>query len=329
MPKRRASRTIKLPNGNRVTVSQGRGRWNTSFSKTVTVRRPDGTGESRSYRRGIVASSTLGSYGGRVPVWARRGGATTASRAQQPTKRWSFWKGIGIVLLAILYLCWPILIGSKTVNGHEHYSVMGEVLLCIWLPLAIGVPVFIWQRPRLVAKREAERAARKSHIEKLEQELGMTGPSNTGTGRASPATPSGSAQIPFVRAPASSELVAEIRDAEALVIDALRNMAAAGTRQFQAMIAWPVEGPFSADQISDAQRQSWRYTAESEELSAILKLRTRVLSELVDRASAAGIEVTYEAFLAESATLKQSIGDSARRIAALAKLYHADDPPPE
>lgn len=73
MPRRRTSNTIKLPNGNRVTVSRGRGRWGKSRSKTVTVRRPDGTGASRSYRRGFISSWYLGGYSRRVPLWARRG----------------------------------------------------------------------------------------------------------------------------------------------------------------------------------------------------------------------------------------------------------------
>lgn len=57
-----------LPNGNRVTVRiGGRG---AGSSKTVTVKRRDGTGESRTYHRGPFLTWLLGQYQDNIPTWA-------------------------------------------------------------------------------------------------------------------------------------------------------------------------------------------------------------------------------------------------------------------
>jgi hypothetical protein len=69
MPQTRSTRTVKLPNGNRVSVTVGSNRH--GCFKTVTVRRPDGTGESRTYRRGPFLSSFLGGYSDSIPAWAK------------------------------------------------------------------------------------------------------------------------------------------------------------------------------------------------------------------------------------------------------------------
>jgi hypothetical protein len=77
MPQRRRSTTRRLPTGNRVTISVGsrRGRGlrmlYPTATKTVSVRRPDGTGESRSYRRGSFLTRLLGGYSDSVPKWGR------------------------------------------------------------------------------------------------------------------------------------------------------------------------------------------------------------------------------------------------------------------
>ncbi len=177
MPRRRTSRTYKLPNGNRVTLSRGRGRWRASFFKTVSVRRPDGTGESRSYRRGLFLSE-LGGYSRRIPGWARRGaatstttsvrrtdlsgrlGAASATPSQQTRKPKSIWKRIGIFLAAALYLLWPLDINSKTVNGQLRPSTLGIAMLLMWLPIAVGLPALIWQRSRPASTIEGGRGDR-------------------------------------------------------------------------------------------------------------------------------------------------------------------------
>jgi hypothetical protein len=81
MPQSRQSNTFKLPNGNRVTVTTGAGRRSTY--KTVTVKRPNGTSTSRTYRRGGLLAYFLGGYDTSVPGWAAAGQQPQRSAAAQ------------------------------------------------------------------------------------------------------------------------------------------------------------------------------------------------------------------------------------------------------
>jgi len=69
VPQTRSSKAVKLPNGNRVTVTVGSNR--RGCYKTVTVRRPNGTSDSRTYRRGWFLSSFLNGYTDSIPAWAK------------------------------------------------------------------------------------------------------------------------------------------------------------------------------------------------------------------------------------------------------------------
>jgi hypothetical protein len=76
VPQSRQSNTFKLPNGNKVTVTTGssrRGMGAPTHYKTVTVRRPDGSTDSRTYRRGQLLGQILGPYSSSVPAWAKQG----------------------------------------------------------------------------------------------------------------------------------------------------------------------------------------------------------------------------------------------------------------
>jgi hypothetical protein len=68
----RRSNTVTLTNGNRVTVTVGKNR--SGFYKTVTVKRPNGTSESKTNRRGgaTVFNPFGGPYDNSIPSWARR-----------------------------------------------------------------------------------------------------------------------------------------------------------------------------------------------------------------------------------------------------------------
>lgn len=138
MPQSRTSKTGKLPNGNKVTVTTGVGRRGTY--KTVTVRRPDGTVDSRSYRRGVASSSFLGGYDKTAPRWATN---QTGRGSGNSARSGNAAKVIFGCIALLIYLFWPITIGAKTVAGKEHYSTVGIIVLAIWLPIAIGVPVLI------------------------------------------------------------------------------------------------------------------------------------------------------------------------------------------
>lgn len=71
-----------MPNGDRVTVTTGNYA-NGRFYKKVTVKRPNGTSESQTYRRpnGILAAffDPRGPYGGDIPAWARGDNRVRAS----------------------------------------------------------------------------------------------------------------------------------------------------------------------------------------------------------------------------------------------------------
>ena len=69
MAKSRESRTFVLDNGNKVTISLS---WSRNrATKTVTVRRRDGTGESRTDQHGHTAN-WFSTYGFKIPPWAAR-----------------------------------------------------------------------------------------------------------------------------------------------------------------------------------------------------------------------------------------------------------------
>ena len=66
------SKTVKMANGNRVTVTTG---YNSGgYYRKTTVRRPDGTADSRTERKNAGVLNTgllnLGGYGEGVPKWA-------------------------------------------------------------------------------------------------------------------------------------------------------------------------------------------------------------------------------------------------------------------
>lgn len=74
MAQTRRSRTVKLPNGDRVTIATGTTR--NGYYKTVTLKRRDGTGESVTNRRnaGLFGSGLFdirGAYRDDIPSWAR------------------------------------------------------------------------------------------------------------------------------------------------------------------------------------------------------------------------------------------------------------------
>jgi hypothetical protein len=86
MAQTRRSKTVTLPNGNRVTVTTGYNRG--GYYKTVSVRRNDGTGESQTYRRNIGLFGTglfdvAGPYGDDIPAWASAPGSITHGRSIQ------------------------------------------------------------------------------------------------------------------------------------------------------------------------------------------------------------------------------------------------------
>lgn len=147
MPQRKTSSTRVLPNGNRVTITVGAGRRGTY--KTVTVRRPDGTSDSRTFNRGLGSTYFLGGYDKSVPNWASNSsGNGSGSGSGSGSKR--FW----LVLIAALYLLWPLAIGAKTLHGQPEVSSSGIIVLAIWLPIAIGIPILIW-RSSVKGKRVA------------------------------------------------------------------------------------------------------------------------------------------------------------------------------
>lgn len=76
MAQSRRSRTVVLPNGNRVTVTVG-GSGRNGFYKTVSVRRTDGTGESKTDRRNgsSIFNPLGGPYDDSIPAWAQSHGS--------------------------------------------------------------------------------------------------------------------------------------------------------------------------------------------------------------------------------------------------------------
>lgn len=69
MARTRRSQTIVLANGNKVTITLG---WSRSYAtKTLTVRRRDGTSESHTDRHGHTAN-WFREYDFLIPPWAAR-----------------------------------------------------------------------------------------------------------------------------------------------------------------------------------------------------------------------------------------------------------------
>ena len=65
------SQTVVLENGNRVTIRRGENR--RGFYKTVTVKRRNGSSESRTVQRGVMgAFLNLGPFDESIPDWAKR-----------------------------------------------------------------------------------------------------------------------------------------------------------------------------------------------------------------------------------------------------------------
>jgi hypothetical protein len=67
------TRKVTLPNGNRVTITTRKNK--SGYSKTVTVKRPDGTSESQTYRKGGgLYDLFIGTepYRDDIPGWAQR-----------------------------------------------------------------------------------------------------------------------------------------------------------------------------------------------------------------------------------------------------------------
>lgn len=79
MPQSRTSHTFKQPNGQRITVTTGKGR--RRAYKTVTVRSPNGTSQSRTYHR-----SWPGAYDNSLPRWARPPVDKATRRANRPAR---------------------------------------------------------------------------------------------------------------------------------------------------------------------------------------------------------------------------------------------------
>jgi hypothetical protein len=97
------SKTMRMPNGNRVTVTTGSN--GGGYYRKVTVRRPDGTAESRTDRKNAGVLNTglldLGGYGDGVPRWA---GGT------QKDEGWGSIIGFAfLIMLVILFFGWPFL----------------------------------------------------------------------------------------------------------------------------------------------------------------------------------------------------------------------------
>lgn len=95
------SKTSKLANGNHVTVTTGYNRG--GYYRKVTVRRPDGTVESRTDRKNIGFLNTglfnvSGAYSGGVPRWA---GGTQ--------RELGFWPFVMGLVLVVLVLGWPFM----------------------------------------------------------------------------------------------------------------------------------------------------------------------------------------------------------------------------
>ena len=83
-----------MPNGDRVTVTAG-WRGGRNF-KTVTVRRPDGTSDSRTDDRGFVGTEFRGNYDLSIPDWA--GGGRVATHRPTRDERWVGWLGAAVII---------------------------------------------------------------------------------------------------------------------------------------------------------------------------------------------------------------------------------------
>jgi len=126
------SKTVKMPNGNRVTVTTGHDRG--GYYRKVTVRRPDGTAESRTDRRNIGFLNTglfdiSGGYSDGIPQWA---GGTH--------REWSPWALFIGLLLVIAFLGWPFMF-------HWRKPVEFTVA-AVWWVFLVGVVLRIASQKR-------------------------------------------------------------------------------------------------------------------------------------------------------------------------------------
>lgn len=120
MAQTRQSHTTKLPNGNRVTVTTGYNRG--GYYRTVTVRRPDGTSDSRTDRKNVGFLNTglldvSGGYSNDIPGWARGPSRSSpATRNLSPTERLR-----GIVVLVVLVGIVVAIVAAWNHFNHSAY----------------------------------------------------------------------------------------------------------------------------------------------------------------------------------------------------------------
>jgi hypothetical protein len=123
------SKTTRLSNGDRVTVSTGYNR--SGYYRKVTVRRPDGTGESRTEQKNMGFLNTglfdvSGGYGGNIPRWA--GG--------QKEPGWGTALGVGVlIVLVVLLFGWPWMLHTTKPTKI--------VVACVWYATLLGAVLLI------------------------------------------------------------------------------------------------------------------------------------------------------------------------------------------
>src|SRR5579862_542168 len=96
-----------------------------------------GMGAAHSAGQGGTENDSLAGSDGGAAIAARRHGRRGSSAG---------WKWVFGLIGAVLYLFWPLAIDAKTVHGHSHVSLAGIIVLAIWLPVAIGVPLWLWHK---------------------------------------------------------------------------------------------------------------------------------------------------------------------------------------
>lgn len=107
MAQTRQSRTVTLPNGNRLTVTTGRNR--SGYYKTVTVKRRDGTSDSKTHRRGggLLGSGWFDTgvgYRDDIPAWATGGSGATVSLSSAQIRQRRSIAAVVVVLIALMAL---------------------------------------------------------------------------------------------------------------------------------------------------------------------------------------------------------------------------------
>lgn len=153
------SKTVKMANGNRVTVTTGYS--GGGYYRKVTVRRPDGTAESRTDRKntGLFNTGLLdisGPYGDGVPRWA---GGT------QDDWGWGSMIVFALVVVAVfLFFGWPWLL-------HESKPTR-VVIACVWYGLLLGTAFLVVSRKR--RSRPPMTAAVPTHVSAVPKEAAVT-----------------------------------------------------------------------------------------------------------------------------------------------------------